>query len=105
MNLNLFNTWTDESAYFLGVIAIIGNSSDTVLTVKAPHANREWFRRVASIIGLKKVSAGNTFSISSVAFIQTLLDMKDKHGSLPEAVDEAHFSTSSVVCSTLVGAS
>jgi hypothetical protein len=91
MNINLFDKWTKESAYFLGVIAVIGEVDGATLTINASSADRNWLLRVAAIVGLTSLNDDNTISISHKRLTQPLWDMKAKHGSIPEAVPEDLF--------------
>lgn len=91
MNYKLFDTWTEESAYFLGIISVIGEVDGATLSVNAPTVDHDWLRRVAEIVGLKKLSPGNKFSISHKQLTQPLWDMKTKHGSIAEAIPEELF--------------
>jgi len=91
MNYKLFDKWTEESAYFLGTVAVIGEVDGATLTVKSHDADFDWLQRVAGIIGLKKISINKSFSISHKQLTQPLWDMKNKHGSVVEAVPEELF--------------
>lgn len=91
LNLKLFDTWTEESAYFLGVLAVLGEVNGSIIKVSGRHADPKWLRRVAAILGLKKVSSGNVFAVDHKLLTQPLWDMKAKHGSVPEAVPEEMF--------------
>jgi hypothetical protein len=91
MNNKLFNTWTKESAYFLGVVSVLGDAEDVTLTVTAPAADRNWLRLVALILGLKRLSPSGTFSVRDKKLTDPLWAMKKKHGTLVEAVPDDLF--------------
>lgn len=91
MNQKLFATWTKESAYLLGIIAVVGEADGATLSVNAPAADRSWLLQVAGILGLKKVSRGGTFVICNKKLMQPLWDAKAKHGLLVDAVPDDVF--------------
>jgi len=86
MNQSLFATWTRESAYFLGVVSVVGEADGATLSINAPAADRNWLLQVAGILGLKKVNQDGTFSVCSEQLMQPLWAAKKKYGSPVAAV-------------------
>jgi hypothetical protein len=91
VNNKLFNTWTKESAYFLGVVSVLGDAEGITLTVEAPSADRNWLHMVASLLGLKRLSPSGTFSVQNRKLMDPLWAMKAKYGTLVDAVPDDLF--------------
>lgn len=89
LNLHLFDTWTEESTYYLGVMSVL---IDDEFNIKAPDADRNWLRRVAKIIGVLTIPTNNTFSMNHPKLVEKLYALQKKHGNPINAVPEESFS-------------